>query len=191
MPLTASGGSGSRSAGANLYKVWNVPQYGSADADYLDLLASVLSQGKSSRLYKRLVYDEQIATGVTAFNSSEEIGGQFRIQATSRPGDDLTKVEKAIDEELARLLEGGPTALEMERAKARRLAGFVRGIERVGGFGGKSDLLAGNQIYLGSPDAYKASLKRRGRVRGRLRSVAFLVASIVAPCLALSSFASR
>jgi zinc protease len=151
----------------------------------------VLSQGKSSRLYKRLVYDEQIATGVTAFNSSEEIGGQFRIRATSRPGDDLTKVEKAIDEELARLLEGGPTALEMERAKAQRLAGFVRGIERVGGFGGKSDLLAGNQIYLGSPDAYKASLKRRGRVRGRLRSVAFLVASIVAPCLALNSFASR
>ena len=145
---------------ARIYKVWNTPQNGSADADYLGLLGQVLSQGKSSRLYKRLVYDDQIATDVSAFNSAQEIGGQFRIQATARPGDDVTKVEKAIDEELARLLEGGPTAAEMERVKNQRLSGFLRGIERVGGFGGKSDLLASNQIYLGSPDAYKASLKR-------------------------------
>src|ERR1035441_1771545 len=128
-------------------------QKGSGDADYLGLLGQVLSQGKSSRLYKRLVYDDQIATDVSAFNSAQEIGGQFRIQATARPGDDVTKVEKAIDEELARLLEGGPTAAEMERVKNQRLSGFLRGIERVGGFGGKSDLLASNQIYLGSPDA--------------------------------------
>jgi zinc protease len=145
---------------ARIYKVWNVPQNGAPDADYLDLLAKVLSQGKSSRLYKRLVYDDQIATDVSAFNAGREIGGQFRIQATARPGDDLTKVERAIDEELARLLEGGPTALEMERVKNQSLSEFLRGIERVGGFGGKSDLLASSQIYLGSPDAYKASLKR-------------------------------
>jgi len=145
---------------ARIYKVWNVPQSGAPDADYLGLLGQVLSQGKSSRLYKRLVYDDQIATDVSAFNSAQEIGGQFRIQATARPGDDLTKVEKAIDEELARLLDGGPTAAEMERVKNQRLAGFLRGIERVGGFGGKSDLLASNQIYLGSLDAYKAGLKR-------------------------------
>ena len=145
---------------ARIYKVWNVPQDGTADSDYLDLVSSVLSSGKSSRLYKRLVYDDQIATNVSAFNSSSELGGQFRIQATARPGDDLTKVEKALDEELARLLEGGPTAAEMERVKNQRLAGFLRGIERVGGFGGKSDLLASSQVYQGSPDAYKASLKR-------------------------------
>ena len=145
---------------ARIYEVWNVPQTGSPDADYLDMLSRVLAQGKSSRLYKRLVYDDQIATDVSVFNSTQEIGGQFRIQATARPGDDLTKVEKAIDEELARLLEAGPTGLEVERVKNQMLAAFVRGIERVGGFGGKSDLLASNQIYLGSPDAYKTSLKR-------------------------------
>jgi zinc protease len=145
---------------ARIYKIWNVPQEGSPDADYLDLLASVLTQGKVSRLYKRLVYDDQIATGVTAYNDSQEIGSQFHIEATARPGDDLTKVEKALDEELARLLADGPTAAEMERVKNQRLAGFLRGIERVGGFGGKSDLLASNQVFLGSPDAYKASLKR-------------------------------
>ena len=129
---------------ARIYEVWNVPQTGSPDADYLDMLSRVLAQGKSSRLYKRLVYDDQIATDVSAFNSTQEIGGQFRIQATARPGDDLTKVEKAIDEELARLLEAGPTGLEVERVKNQMLAAFVRGIERVGGFGGKSDLLASN-----------------------------------------------
>jgi zinc protease len=145
---------------ARIYKVWNVPQHGSPDEDYLDLLASVLVQGKSSRLYKRLVYDDQIATNVTAYSYNQEIGGQFQIQATARPGDDLTKVEKAIDEELARLLADGPTAAEMERVRNQRLAGFLRGIERVGGFGGKSDLLAMNQVFLGNPDAYKASLKR-------------------------------
>jgi zinc protease len=126
----------------------------------LERLSAVLSQGKSSRLYKRLVYDDQIATNVNSFIDTQEIGSQFYIQATARPGDDLTKVERDIDEELARLLESGPTPQEMERVKNQRLASFLRGIERVGGFGGKSDLLASNQIYLGSPDAYKASLKR-------------------------------
>src|SRR5450755_4192184 len=145
---------------ARIYKVWNVPQNGAADADYLDLLAKVLTSGKSSRLYKRLVYDDQIATEVNAFVDAQEIGSQFYVQATARPGDDLSKVERAIDEELARLLEGGPTPQEMERVRNQRLAQFLRGIERVGGFGGKSDLLASNQVYLGSPDAYKATLKR-------------------------------
>jgi zinc protease len=145
---------------ARIFKVWNVPQHGSPDEDYLDILASVLSTGKSSRLYKRLVYDDQIATSVSAFSANDEIGGQFHIQATARPGDDLTKVEKALDEELTRLLADGPTAVEMERVKNQRLAAFLRGIERVGGFGGKSDLLAIEQVFLGNPDAYKASLKR-------------------------------
>jgi len=145
---------------ARIYKVWNVPQYGSPDSDYLDLLAAVLAQGKTSRLYKRLVYDDQIATGASAFNLSREIGGQFIIQSTARPGDDLTKVEKAIDEELARLLESGPSAQELERVKTQHVAGVLRGIERIGGFGGKSDLLARNEAFLGNAGAYKESLKR-------------------------------
>ncbi len=145
---------------ARIYKVWNVPQAGSAEADYLDLLARVMSSGRSSRLYKRLVYDDRIATDVSAYAGAMELGGQFRIVATAVPGGDLVKVEKALDEEVARLLDGGPTALELERVKTQRLSGFLRGIERVGGFGGKSDLLASNQVYFGNPDAYKTSLRR-------------------------------
>src|SRR5579863_3262149 len=145
---------------ARIYKVWNVPQYGSADADYLDMVSDVLSEGKTSRFYKRLVYDDQIATDANAFVDLGEIGGQFYVQATARPGQDLARVEKELDEELARFLKDGPTAEELQRVKTQYSANFIRGIERIGGFGGKSDRLAQNQVYLGSPDAYKISLKR-------------------------------
>jgi len=145
---------------ARLYKVWNVPQWGSEDATYLNLVGDILSTGKTSRLYKRLVYDDQIATDVAAYIDTREIGSQFNIQVTARPGDDLKNVEKETDEELARFLESGPTARELERAKSNYMAGFLRGIERIGGFGGKSDRLATSQVFGGSPDAYKATLKR-------------------------------
>ena len=145
---------------ARIYKVWNVPEYGTAEADYLDLVSDVLSAGKTSRFYKRLVYDDQIATDANAFVNLAEIGGQFRVQATARPGQDLKQVEKELDEELARFLKEGPTADELARVKAQYEANFVRGVERIGGFGGKSDRLAQSQVFRGSPDAYKESLKR-------------------------------
>jgi zinc protease len=145
---------------ARIYKVWNMPEYGSADGDYLDLVSDCLSQGKTSRLYKRLVYDDQIATSANAFVDLNEIGGQFRIQVTARPGQDLGQVEKEADEELARFLKDGPTTEELQRVKTQYEAEFIRGIERIGGFGGKSDRLARNQVFQGSPDAYKISLKR-------------------------------
>jgi zinc protease len=145
---------------ARIYKVWNVPQWGSADADMLDLVSDVLSRGKSSRLYKRLVFDEQIATDATAYVDLREIGGLFVIQASARPGLDIARVEKAIDAELARFLAQGPTAAELERAKVQRRAGFIRGIERIGGFGGKSDVLAQGQVFAGRPDFYRVRLQR-------------------------------
>ncbi len=145
---------------ARIYKMWNVPGYGTAAADYLRLTAGVLSSGKNSRLYKRLVYDDQIATQVAAHLDEREIGSQFVIVATAKQGGDLSKVEKAIEEEVARFLDTGPTARELSRLKAQTYASFVRGVERIGGFGGKSDILATCQTYLGSPHAYKARLQR-------------------------------
>ncbi len=145
---------------ARIYKVWNVPEYGSADADYLDLVSDCMSNGKSSRLYKRLVYEDQIATDAAAYADLREIAGQFVVQATARPGQSLAQVEKEVDEELARFIIGGPTPEELERIKAQYQANFIRGIERIGGFGGKSDRLAQSQVFRGSPDAYKISLKR-------------------------------
>ena len=144
---------------ARLYKLWNIPQFGAPDSDQLNLVSDVLAAGKTSRLYKRLVYDEQIASDVSAYVDVNEIGGRFGIVATARPGESLAKVEKAIDEELATFLAKGPTADELRRVKTQFLAGFIRGVERIGGFGGKSDILAMNQVFAGSPDFYKATLK--------------------------------
>jgi zinc protease len=145
---------------ARIYKVWNVPEYGSAEGDYLDLVSDCMSNGKSSRLYKRLVYEDQIATDAAAYADLREIGGQFVVQATARPGQSIAQVEKEADEELARFIKSGPTPEELERVKAQYQANFIRGIERIGGFGGKSDRLAQSQVFRGSPDAYKISLKR-------------------------------
>jgi len=145
---------------ARVYKTWNVPQYGAADEDYLELAAGVLSLGKSSRLYKRLIYDDQIATNANAFVADNEIASQFRIQASAKPNGDLAQVERELDEELAKFLKDGPSNEELARVKAEIQASFIRGIERIGGFGGKSDQLARNQVFLGSPDAYKISLQR-------------------------------
>jgi zinc protease len=150
---------------ARLYKVWNVPRYGSADEAYLELLAGILVGDKGSRLYKRLVYDDQTATTINAFVDDREIASLFTIQATARPGDDLTKVEKSVDEELARLLAQGPTQEELDRVRTRTFADIVRGAERIGGFGGKSDLLAKNQVFNGDADSYKQFLKYVGEAK--------------------------
>ena len=145
---------------ARIYKIWNIPQVGTAESDYLGLVTNCLSQGKSSRFYKRLVYEDQIATEAAAFTDDREISGQFYVRATARQGQSLAQVEKELDEELARFLKDGPTPAELERVKAQYEAGLTRGIERIGGFGGKSDVLAEGQVYRGTPEAYKISLKR-------------------------------
>ena len=143
-----------------IYMVWNVPQWGSADADYLNLAAKVLTSGKTSRLYKRLVYDDQIATDVWGYLDAREIGSQFNIVATVKPGGDAQKVEEAINDEMSKFLKTGPTDKEVKRVSTEYVAGFVRGIERIGGFGGKSDILAHNLVYTGDADHYKVTLKR-------------------------------
>jgi zinc protease len=145
---------------ARIYKIWNIPEFGTATADYLNLVSDVLSQGRSSRFYKRLVYDDQIATSVSASVDLNEIGGRFFVQATARAGVPLAKVEQALDEELARFLKEGPTAEELLRVKTQNLAGFIRGAERIGGFGGKSDILATYQVFIGDPGNYRETLRR-------------------------------
>lgn len=144
---------------ARIYKVWNVPAWGSEEATYLDLASDVLSSGKTSRLYKRLVYDDQIATNAWAFLSTGEIGSQFMIMASVKPGEDAKAVEQAIDQEMQRFLQEGPTADELSRVRTEYLAGFVRGTERIGGFGGKSDILAQNAVYGGDPGHYRQTLQ--------------------------------
>ena len=143
---------------ARIYKVWTTPRYGEVESTYLDMVSDVLATGKSSRLHKRLVYDEQLATDVEAYEDPNEISGQFAIIATAKPGGDLKRIEKAIDEEVARFIARGPTTEELQRVKANNIASFVRGLERIGGFGGKSDILAMNQTYRDDPNFFQTNL---------------------------------
>ena len=139
---------------ARVYKAWNVAALGDPALDHLALAGDVLAGGRSSRLYRRLVYEDQIATDVSAFALARQFGSLFILQATAQPGQDLAAVEAVLDEELRAFLESGPTAAELARAQTRRRASFVRGVERIGGFGGKSDVLAQSEVYLGSPDGH-------------------------------------
>ncbi|HXT69686.1 MAG TPA: pitrilysin family protein [Vicinamibacterales bacterium] len=137
-----------------IIKVWNVAQFGTADSTYLGLVVDLLAGGESSRLYKRLVYRDRTATSVVGFQDDREISGQVWFWADVQPGGDAKAVERALDEEIGTFIAKGPTAEEVQRARTQALSGYVRGIERIGGFGGKSDLLARGQVLLGDPEAY-------------------------------------
>ncbi|MDX1913669.1 MAG: pitrilysin family protein [Saprospiraceae bacterium] len=134
---------------------WNTPEWGNKENAALDIAANVLASGKSSRLYKKLVYEKQICTSAQAFNGPSEIGGAFGIIANVKKGKTVEEVEIAIHEIMADLIKNGPTEEELKRVKAAYFAGFIKGLERIGGFGGKSDLLAENEVYGGNPDFYK------------------------------------
>jgi zinc protease len=143
-----------------VHKVWNVPPGGEAATDYLGMLGQVLSSGRSSRLYNRLVMQDETAVSVFAGVSEGAIGSQFMVMVTAKPGQDLAAIEAVVDEEMARLLRDGPTAQELERARTVVGAGLVRGLERIGGFGGKSDRLAESQVFHGDPGAWRVGYQR-------------------------------
>jgi zinc protease len=152
---------------SRIYKVWNTPELGSADSDYLDMVARLLASGKNSRLYKRLVYDDQVATDVSGFAWERELGGLFVLWATAQPGQDPAEMERMLDEEVRRFINEGPTRRELDRVKTEQRAEFIRGIERIGGFGGKSDILARFTVYLGDPGAYRDMLDRKEEATAR------------------------
>jgi zinc protease len=143
-----------------LYLAWHSPAlFAGGDAE-LDLLANVLAGGKTSRLYRALVYEQRIATEIAASQNSREIGSFFQLVATAAPGRTLSDVEAAIARELARLLEHGPTDAEMERCRAQAEAHFVHRMQTVGGFGGKSDQLNSYNVFLGDPGYFDRDLER-------------------------------
>jgi len=145
---------------ARLYKVWGGPSLTEEDNDLLNIAGDVLASGKNSRLYERLVYNDQTATNAQAGMIGNEIGDLFLTSVTVQPGGDLQEVEKAVNEEIERLLKDGITEEELERVKAQRRSAYIRGLESIGGFGGKSDVLAANAVYEGDPGAYRKTLAR-------------------------------
>jgi zinc protease len=139
---------------ARIYKVWNIPGYGNQTATHLDVAASILGDGQNSRLYQRLVCVDKTATDVSVDAHQSEIAGLFFIVATAREDRHIPQINAAIDEELARFLNDGPRREELSRVKTQAEANFIGSLERIGGFGGKSDMLAMNSVYLNDPSYY-------------------------------------
>ena len=143
---------------ARIYRAWNVAQFGSADIDRLQLLAYVLGGAKASRLDQRLLHQEQLVDQVSAGAYASQLGSNFVVMATVKQGVDPARVEAIIQQEIDRLVAEGPSAEELERAKTTARAGFIRGIERIGGFGGKADALAECAVFTGDPGCFRTSL---------------------------------
>jgi zinc protease len=143
-----------------LYMAWHSPaMFAEGDAE-LDMVAEVLASGKTSRLYRSLVFEERLATEIAASQNSREIGGFFQIVATAAPGHTLEEVERAIVREIDAFAAEGPTPAEMERCLAQAEAHFVYRLQTVGGFGGKSDQLNAYNIFVGEPGYFERDLAR-------------------------------
>ncbi len=143
---------------ARLTQSWNTAPFGDEDAVYLDLAARILAGGRSSRLYQRLVYEDQIASSVAAVQIPLEIAGIFEIEAYVKSGVDLRDVEAAIEEELQDFLSSGPTRSELEAVRTSYFATLIRGLEKTGGFAGKAQLLATYETYLGDAGKFTDTL---------------------------------
>ncbi|MFT4180120.1 MAG: pitrilysin family protein [Thermomonas sp.] len=144
---------------SRVFRMWNVAEYGQPDLDRLQLFAHVLGGAKSSRLDKRLVHQDKLVDNISASAYGAQLSSSFMITATVKQGVDVAKVEAAIDEELEKLLKDGPTQDELDRARTSIQAGWIRGVERIGGFGGKADALAECAVFTGDPGCFRDSLK--------------------------------
>jgi zinc protease len=143
-----------------VYMNWVTPPRFEPGDGELDIISTVLTDGLSSRLNKTLVYDKQVASDVSAFQQSRELASVYTIIATARPGASLPQIEQIITDEIARLAKEGPTAAELNRAKVKLESQYISGLERIGGFGGKSDLLNLYNTYLGDPNKFDFDLGR-------------------------------
>ena len=144
---------------ARIYRAYHAPSWKDPESQHLGLFANVIAGSRSSRLDRRLVYDNQLATNVSASTRDGELGGMFMVIATVKEGVDPVRVEREIDAVMKDLIEKGPTTEELKRVKTSAMAGFARNLERLGGFGGRADILAESMTYGGTPDAYLGQLE--------------------------------
>ena len=147
-----------------VYFVWPTPPHFTLDDAALDVLGHVLAGGKTSRLYRRLVRQEQIAQDVQAYQDGQELTSEFAIVATIRPGHTIAEVEAAMAEELDRIKAEPPTIEEMDRAVNTFEARLVRSLESVSEFGGRADHLNLYNVYTGDPGYMAKDFGRYGCV---------------------------
>jgi predicted Zn-dependent peptidase len=146
-------------AATNISRMWTAPGLDSRDLVALTVGANILGGLSSSRLDNKLVRDEKIAVGVSAGNYSWQRIGLIEVSATAAPGVDTAEVEARLNEIIAEFIAQGPTEDEVRRAATQDVAGTIRGLEQVGGFGGKAVTLASGQVYVGDADFYAKQLE--------------------------------
>ncbi len=143
-----------------VYMAWHsAAMFAEGDAE-ADLLADLLANGKTSRLYRTLVYDKRMALDVSAYQHSREISSFFLLASTAAPGQSLTEITALIDERIQEVADEGPVGEEMERGLAQAEAHFMYRLQTVGGFGGKSDQLNAYNVFRGDPDYFADDLAR-------------------------------
>jgi len=146
-----------------VYMAWlTPPAFQPGDAE-LEVTAQILAGGKSSRLYKSLVYEQQIAQEASAAQNSNALTSTFIVDATARPGHDAAELETAIDAELKRLRDTGPSEQEIERARNTIETAMLTGIEKLGGTGLANQINQYNQ-YTGDPGYLPKDIERLRRV---------------------------
>jgi zinc protease len=143
-----------------LYLTWPTPaQFTPGDAE-LDVLSLLLAGGKNSRLYKRLVYDLQIAQDVAALQASKALNSEYQIVVTARPGASIEKIRGIVDEELRKIQQTPAGEREFRRAINQVESSFYNRLERVGDFGGVGDQLNANYFAAGNPGYFNEDLAR-------------------------------
>jgi len=157
---------------ARLYLAWpSAGLFKPGDAE-LDLVSDLMANGRTSRLYSRLIHDRRIAVELAAGQTSRELGGTFQIIASAAPGHTLDELEAAIHDEIARFADQGPTVEEVDRGRAQAETAFVYRVQSLGGFGGKADQLNAYNTYRQQPDSFQVDLDRYlGASRESLREV--------------------
>jgi zinc protease len=146
-----------------LYLAWHSPALFDAGDAELDLLADVLGGGKTSRLYRALVVEQQIATEVTAVQYSRELCGMVQVIATAAPGVTLDRLADAVHACLAEIRETPVTDAELRRSQVQAEAAFIYRLQTIGGCSGKSDQLNAYNVYRDDPGFARQDLARYGR----------------------------
>ncbi len=141
-----------------IYRVWAVPGQTTRAARDLEVAGRILGDGKNSRLYERLVYDLQIATSVRLYMYDLELTNLIGIEIDLKPGADTDQARAELDAILATFQDKGPTKAEVELVKTKTTADMIRGLEKVGGFGGKAVTLAQGELYAGDAGFYQQRL---------------------------------
>ena len=150
-----------------LYLSWHSPALLAPEDAELDVAADLLANGRTSRLYSRLIHERRVAVELAGGQTSRELGGTFQIVASAAPGHTLEELEAAVYEEIQTLAENGPTEQELERGRLQAESAFVFRLQSLGGFGGRADQLNAYNTYQGNPDGFAADLARYLGVTGQ------------------------